>query len=358
MLRSDFNFELPKELIALYPSEKRTACKMLFLDGNTGSYEDHTFIDLKNFLRPGDLLVFNDTKVIPARLYGHKETGGQVELLIERLLSLTSALSHIRASKAPKASSKIILDNGQELLVKGRENDLFLIESTDGTSILDILDKVGHVPLPPYIEREDEPLDKERYQTVYSKVPGAIAAPTAGLHFDKEQLEDLKALGIKMAYVTLHVGAGTFQPVREDDIKDHLMHSEFVHLPKEVADAVIETHKNGHRVFAVGTTAVRSLESAASYAKAQGLEDEICAFSQDTSIFIYPGYKYQVVDGLITNFHLPESTLIMLVCAFAGYKNTLEAYHHAVKQHYKFFSYGDCMLILKRSTQDDLPPSY
>ena len=356
MLRSDFNFDLPKELIANYPSDERTQCRMLCLDGNSGGYCDRTFIDLKNFLRPGDLLVFNDTKVIPARLYGKKETGGACELLIERVLSENSALSHIRASKAPKADTILNIDGGAVLKVLGREGDLFIVETTDGSSILDLLDKVGHIPLPPYIERADEALDKERYQTVYSKVPGAVAAPTAGLHFDTAQIEELKAMGVNTAFVTLHVGAGTFQPVREDDILKHHMHKEFVQLSQEVADAVIATHKRGNRVIAVGTTAVRSLESAATYAKNNNL-GEISKFYNDTSIFIYPGYEYQVVDCLITNFHLPESTLIMLVCAFAGYKNTMQAYKHAVAEKYKFFSYGDCMFITKNCGQIDLPPS-
>lgn len=357
MLRTDFSFDLPQELIALYPSKERTACKMLYLNGNTGDLQDRTFIDLKEFLKKGDLLVFNDTKVIPARLYGKKETGGNVELLIERILTQTKALSHIRASKAPKEGTILHIEQGKDLKVLGREGDLFVVETCDNSDLLALLDKVGHIPLPPYIDRADEDLDRDRYQTVYSKNPGAIAAPTAGLHFDKEQIKDLEENGVQTAYVTLHVGAGTFQPVREDDVLKHHMHSEFVQLSKEVADKVIATHKNGGRVIAVGTTAVRSLESAASYAKSIGCKDEICEFHNDTSIFIYPGYKYQVIDCLITNFHLPESTLIMLVCAFAGYENTMKAYKHAVDAQYKFFSYGDCMFIEKRTKEVDLPPS-
>ena len=357
MLRSDFNFDLPASLIANYPSEQRTQCRMLCLDGNTGKTQDKIFIDLKDYLQEGDLLVFNDTKVIPARLYGHKESGGKVELLIERITSKTTALSHIKASKAPKPSSYIILDDNTKLKVTGRDGQLFMIETLDDLDLLELLEKIGHIPLPPYIEREDEESDKERYQTVYSKIPGAVAAPTAGLHFDNAQINDLKAMGVNVAFVTLHVGAGTFQPVREDDILKHHMHSEYVSLSKEVADAVIDTHKRGKRVIAVGTTAVRSLESAAKYAKANNL-GEITSFFNDTSIFIYPGYKYHVVDCLITNFHLPESTLIMLVCAFAGYKNTMQAYKHAVDDKYKFFSYGDCMFITKRTIDnDDLPPT-
>ncbi|MGN0893519.1 MAG: tRNA preQ1(34) S-adenosylmethionine ribosyltransferase-isomerase QueA [Succinivibrio sp.] len=358
MLRSDFNFELPLELIANYPSEKRTACRMLHLDGNTGVTHDRHFYDLKALLKPGDLLVFNNTKVIPARMYGKKQTGGACEFLVERITSDSTALSHIKASKAPKEGTVINVDGGYQIEVTGREGDLFLIKTADDSSLLDILYDVGHIPLPPYIERPDESIDKERYQTVYSKVPGAVAAPTAGLHFDEEQLAELKEYGVKMAYVTLHVGAGTFQPVREDDILNHHMHKEYVELSEEVAKAVIETHKAGHRVIAVGTTSVRSLESAALFAQNSGLEDEITAFSNDTSIFIYPGYTYKVVDCLITNFHLPESTLIMLVSAFAGYSHTMSAYQHAVLEKYKFFSYGDCMFIEKnQNAAGDLPPS-
>lgn len=358
MLRSDFNFELPRELIAEYPSPERTGCRMLCLNGVDGGYEDRHFYDLESFLEPGDLLVFNDTKVIPARLYGKKSTGGAVEFLIERILTTTSALSHMKASKASKPGTEITVEGGGRLLVTGREGELFKIETADGSSILDLLNSCGHIPLPPYIDRPDEALDRERYQTVYSREPGAVAAPTAGLHFDEKQLEALRKKGVRQVFCTLHVGAGTFQPVREDDISNHHMHSEFVHLSKEVAQAVLDTHRAGHRVIAVGTTAVRSLESAAQYAERTGCPEEICEFSDDTSIFIFPGYRYHVIDGLITNFHLPESTLIMLVSAFAGYSHTMNAYSHAVEERYKFFSYGDCMFITRNpEAADDLPPS-
>lgn len=357
VLRSDFNFDLPLDLIANYPSDSRTACRMLCLDGKSGELLDQHFYDLKKFLQPGDLLVFNDTKVIPARLYGKKDTGGACELLIERLLTSHTALSHIKASKAPKPGQILNLDGGYQLEVLGRSDDLFEIKIKSEISLLELLDKVGHIPLPPYIERPDEALDKDRYQTVYSKVPGAVAAPTAGLHFDEKQLADLKEYGVNFAFVTLHVGAGTFQPVREDDILNHQMHKEYVQLSEEVANLVINTHKNGHRVIAVGTTSVRSLESAAAFAL-KNSDKEICAFSDYTSIFIYPGYQYKVVDALITNFHLPESTLIMLVSAFVGYKKTMHAYEHAVANKYKFFSYGDCMFITKNDeAKADLPPS-
>ena len=362
LLRSDFNFDLPHELIADFPSEQRTACRMLCLDGNSGKLEDKIFIDLKQFLRPGDLLVFNDTRVIPARMYGHKDTGGKCEFLIERILNPQQALAHIKASKSPKPGSTVFVgteDDPQRyrLTISGRQGALFHVTCQDNQEILSILNDIGHIPLPPYIERPDETMDRERYQTVYSREPGAVAAPTAGLHFDNEQLEDLRAFGVDMAFVTLHVGAGTFQPVREDDILRHHMHAEYVQLSREVADKVISTHKNGGRVIAVGTTAVRSIESAANNALKMGLDEEIAPFNDDTSIFIYPGYQYKVVDCLITNFHLPESTLIMLVCAFAGYANTMNAYRHAVQSKYKFFSYGDCMFIHKRTGPVDLPPS-
>ena len=359
MLRSDFNFDLPRELIAEYPSAERTGCRMLCLQGSDGSFADQHFYDLKNYLKPGDLLVFNDTKVIPARLYGKKETGGAVEFLIERVTGLNTALSHMKASKACKSGAIIKIENGGcDLRVTGRQGELFMIETADGSSILELLNRCGHIPLPPYIDRADTALDRERYQTVYSKVPGAVAAPTAGLHFDEKQLKELRAMGVREVFCTLHVGAGTFQPVREDDIKDHQMHSEFVHLSKEVADHVISTHKAGGRVIAVGTTAVRSLESAAQEAEKNGCPDEIAEYSKDTSIFIYPGYRYRVIDALITNFHLPESTLIMLVAAFVGYRHTMQAYRHAVSERYKFFSYGDCMFITKNpNAAADLPPS-
>lgn len=390
VLRTDFSFVLPEELIASFPSKERTACRMLCLDGNNGQLRDQIFSDLQHFLQPGDLLVFNDTKVIPARFYGHKDTGGKCEFLIERLLTSRQALTHIKASKAPKAGTVIYVgphsltatnvsspvayyasnsvdfntvatrhlpEHCYVIKVLGRQGDLFHIECEEQVQLLNILDDIGHIPLPPYIQRADEALDRERYQTVYSRELGAVAAPTAGLHFDEAQLAALKAFGVDFAFVTLHVGAGTFQPVREDDILKHNMHKEYVQLSHEVAEKVIATHARGKRVIAVGTTAVRSLESAAQAARRQGLPVEITSFYDDTSIFIYPGYSYQVVDALITNFHLPESTLIMLVCAFAGYHNTMQAYAHALEQRYKFFSYGDCMFITKRTAKVDLPPS-
>ena len=294
-------------------------------------------------LNPGDLLVFNNTRVIPARLFGRKASGGKIEVLVERMLDDKRILAHIRASKAPKPGAELLLGDDESIkaTMVARHDALFEVAFDDERSVLDILNAIGHMPLPPYIDRPDEDADRELYQTVYSEKPGAVAAPTAGLHFDEPLLAKLRDKGIEMAFVTLHVGAGTFQPVRVDTIEDHIMHSEYAEVPQDVVDAVLAAKARGNRVIAVGTTSVRSLESAAQAAK----NDLIAPFFGDTQIFIYPGYKYQVIDALVTNFHLPESTLIMLVSAFAGYKNTMHAYHEAVKAEYRFFSYGDAMFI-------------
>ena len=341
---ADFSFELPESLIAHYPMPERSSCRLLSLDGPTGELTHGTFTDLLDKLNPGDLLVFNNTRVIPARLFGRKASGGKIEVLVERMLDDKRILAHIRASKAPKPGAELLLlgdDESIKATMTARHDALFEVEFNDERTVLDILNAIGHMPLPPYIERPDEEADRELYQTVYSQKPGAVAAPTAGLHFDEPLLEKLRAKGIEMAFVTLHVGAGTFQPVRVDSIEDHIMHSEYAEVPQDVVDAVLAAKARGNRVIAVGTTSVRSLESAAQAAK----NDLIEPFFGDTQIFIYPGYKYQVIDALVTNFHLPESTLIMLVSAFAGYKNTMHAYHEAVKEEYRFFSYGDAMFI-------------
>lgn len=289
------------------------------------------------------MLVFNNTRVIPARLFGRKASGGKIEVLVERMLDDKRILAHIRASKAPKPGAELLLGDDESIkaTMVARHDALFEVEFNDERSVLDILNAIGHMPLPPYIDRPDEDADRELYQTVYSEKPGAVAAPTAGLHFDDPLLAKLRDKGIEMAFVTLHVGAGTFQPVRVDTIENHIMHSEYAEVPQDVVDAVLAAKARGNRVIAVGTTSVRSLESAAQAAK----NDLIEPFFGDTQIFIYPGYKYQVIDALVTNFHLPESTLIMLVSAFAGYKNTMHAYHEAVKAEYRFFSYGDAMFI-------------
>ncbi|GAA0510190.1 tRNA preQ1(34) S-adenosylmethionine ribosyltransferase-isomerase QueA [Tatumella terrea] len=342
---ADFNFELPESLIAHYPRAERSSCRLLSLDGPTGELTHGVFTDVLEKLNAGDLLVFNNTRVIPARVFGRKASGGKIEMLVERVLDEHRVLAHVRASKAPKPGSELLLgdDESVKATMVARHDTLFEIAFDDERAVLEILNQVGHMPLPPYIDRPDEESDRELYQTVYSARPGAVAAPTAGLHFDDGLLEALRAKGVEMAFVTLHVGAGTFQPVRVDSIEDHIMHSEYAEVPQDVVDAVLACKARGNKVVAVGTTSVRSLESAA---QAAG-ESLIAPFFDDTQIFIYPGYQYQVIDALITNFHLPESTLIMLVSAFAGYRNTMQAYQQAVAEQYRFFSYGDAMFITK-----------
>jgi S-adenosylmethionine:tRNA ribosyltransferase-isomerase len=346
MRRSDFHFDLPEELIAQRPATERRGSRLLVLDGAAGTLEDRLFTDLPGLLRPGDLLVFNDTRVIPARLYGRKESGGQVEVLVERITTECEVLAHVRASKSPKAGSRLTLEGQVEVEVSGREGALFALRFPG--PVLEILKRVGHMPLPPYIEREAAESDAERYQTVYARKEGAVAAPTAGLHFDEAMLEHLKSMDIESAYVTLHVGAGTFQPVRCDDIREHVMHTETIEVPEAVVEAVARTRARGGRVVAVGTTVVRSLESAAR-ANPSGA---LAPFQGETDIFIYPGYTFRVVDAMLTNFHLPESTLLMLVSAFAGFEQVMAAYRHAVAERYRFFSYGDAMFVLPRVTGD------
>lgn len=340
MQRSDFHFDLPEGLIAQRPTVERAGSRLLTLDGASGGLADRHFPDLLELLRSGDLLVFNDTRVIPARLFGRKETGGQVEVLVERITGEHEVLAHVRASKSPKPGTRLTLEDALAVTVLGREGALFQLRF--GGPVLELLKQYGRMPLPPYIEREAGEDDDERYQTVYGKKEGAVAAPTAGLHFDEAMLARIGARGVESAYVTLHVGAGTFQPVRVDDIREHPMHSEYIEVPQSVVDAVAATRRRGGRVIAVGTTVVRSLESAARLG-------ELLAYSGETDIFIYPGYEFQVIDGLVTNFHLPESTLLMLVSAFAGYENVMAAYRHAVEQKYRFFSYGDAMFLLPQT---------
>ncbi len=336
MQRTDFHYLLPPELIAQLPTADRGGSRLLLL-GAEGTPTDLTFADLPTLLRPGDLLVFNDTRVIPARLLGRKPTGGRVELLVERILETTKALCHLRASKATRPGSRLLLEESVEVVVGERAGDLYHVTFPD--AVLPILHQVGRLPLPPYIERAADGADAERYQTVYARREGAVAAPTAGLHFDEGLLQQLAGMGIERAFVTLHVGAGTFQPVRAEQISDHQMHSEWLEVSAETVAAVAATRARGGRVVAVGTTVVRSLESAAR-------TGQLAPYAGETDIFIYPGYRFQVVDALVTNFHLPESTLLMLVCAFAGYNRTMAAYHHAVTQRYRFFSYGDAMFLL------------
>ena len=341
---SDFSFDLPDELIARYPTEKRTASRLLTLDGNTGAVADKHFTDLIDSIESGDLMVFNNTRVIPARLFGQKSTGGKLEILVERMLDDRRILAHVRSSKSPKVDAIINLDNDYQMKMLARHDALFELELLNDKTILEVLEEVGHMPLPPYIDRPDEDSDKERYQTVYNETPGAVAAPTAGLHFDDVTLQKLKDKGVKVAFVTLHVGAGTFQPVRVDDVNDHVMHSEWANVPQDVVDLIEQTKQAGKRVIAVGTTSVRSLESAA-----KANNGKIAPFSADTDIFIYPGYEFSVVDAMVTNFHLPESTLIMLISAFAGQQNVMDAYQHAIEEKYRFFSYGDAMFINRKT---------
>jgi len=335
MQLSDFDYHLPEALIAQHPPERRTGSRLLHLAGK--HLVDRRFSGLPDLLRPGDLLVFNNTRVMPARLYGHKESGGRVEVLIERVLEPRRVLAHVRASKSPRPGSRLLV-GGQALLTLGRRDALFELELCGDADIHALMAQHGHMPLPPYIQREDAAFDQERYQTVYAKEAGAVAAPTAGLHFDRAMLDALAARGVDSAEVTLHVGAGTFQPVRVENLDEHVMHSEWLQVDERVCAQVAETRRRGGRVVAVGTTSVRSLETAAA-------SGELRPYTGETRLFIRPGYEFRVVDVLLTNFHLPQSTLLMLVCAFAGYDEVMRAYAHAVEQGYRFFSYGDAMLL-------------
>jgi len=345
MKLTDFDFELPEKLIAKYPSAQRTASRMLRLNGATSEVCHGLFIDIVDLVEPGDLLVFNNTRVIPARLFGHKQSGGKIEIMLERVLNDSTALAHIRSSKSPKVGAVLTLEGDIKVQVLGRQDALFHIQfevnPKSPQTIFELLEQHGHMPLPPYIDRPDEAADKERYQTVYNEKPGAVAAPTAGLHFDEAILQTLKDKGVNTAFVTLHVGAGTFSPVRVENIEDHQMHAEFAEVTPEVANLVKQTKANGKRVIAVGTTSVRSLESAAQHTSDSLIE----SFLSDTSIFIYPGFEFKVVDCMLTNFHLPQSTLMMLISAFASRDGVMKAYSQAIEQEYRFFSYGDAMFI-------------
>ncbi|MEI6895709.1 MAG: tRNA preQ1(34) S-adenosylmethionine ribosyltransferase-isomerase QueA [Colwellia sp.] len=353
---SDFSFNLPEALIARYPKSERSASRLMILNGQSGTITDAVFTDLVGQLNAGDLLVFNNTRVIPARIFGQKASGGKIEVLVERILDPHTALAHIRASKSPKVGSEIYLGNAlgseaEEGRVKAtmvaRHGALFELKFNSEQSILEILEDIGHMPLPPYIDRPDEESDKERYQTVYNEKPGAVAAPTAGLHFDEPLLAKIQAKGVELAFITLHVGAGTFQPVKVDEIADHVMHAEYVEVSDDVVAQIARTKAAGGRVIAVGTTSVRSLESAAK--AAQDKNEPLSAFYGDTDIFITPGYQFQLIDALVTNFHLSESTLLMLVSAFSGYEHIMSAYEHAIKQEYRFFSYGDAMFLTNKN---------
>lgn len=340
MQLSDFSFELPDELIARYPLETRSASRLLHLNAD-GSYQDHCFTDILDLFDEGDLMVLNDTKVMKARLKGKRASGGAIEVLVERIFDQTIAHCHIKASNSPKAGAELFIGaDGVKASVQGRHENLFIVEFSQ--PILQVLDLYGQLPIPPYFNREAEAIDTERYQTVFNDPTklASVAAPTASLHFDQDLLQKLEQKGIQKAFVTLHVGAGTFLPVRTDDIENHIMHSEWCDVPEATAKLIQETKARGNKVIAVGTTATRALESAA-----QASGGKIAAWTGDTQIFIYPGYQFCVVDRLITNFHLPESTLLMLVAALSNRDNILNAYRHAVEQKYRFFSYGDAMLI-------------
>lgn len=332
----EFDYTLPQELIAQAPAAERGASRLMHLDGGTGKVSDDLFSGLPGYFRPGDLLVFNDTRVIKARLHGIKESGGRVEALIERMLPPRRALAMLRASHAPKATQRIRFGERSTATVVGRHEDFFLLEFDDDVAA--VLEDCGQLPLPPYIERPATDADSARYQTVYARAPGAVAAPTAGLHFDRPMLERLEASGVGLAYVTLHVGAGTFQPVRVEEVEKHVMHGERYDIPAATARAVLETRTAGGRITAIGTTSLRALESAAS-------QGQLEAGTGETRLFIRPGYRFRVADRLLTNFHLPRSTLLMLVSAFAGIDAIRQAYEHAIHERYRFFSYGDAMLV-------------
>ena len=334
MRRSDFEYSLPAELIAQTPLAARSASRLLRLDGATGRCTDHQIVDLPALLQPGDLLVFNDTRVVPARLAARRRSGGRVELLLERALLLRGALVQMRASNPLRAGEQLASEGGS-LLLRTRHEDLWEVELPEPA--VDFFERFGSVPLPPYITRSPDARDRERYQSLFARVPGAVAAPTASLHFDAALLAALTARAVASATVTLHVGAGTFQPLRTEALDDHVMHAEWYQVPATTVEAITRTRAAGGRVIAVGTTVARSLEAAA--------VESLRAQSGDTALFIRPGYRFQVVDGLVTNFHLPGSTLLMLVAAYAGLEPVLAAYRHAVEQRYRFFSYGDAMLI-------------
>jgi S-adenosylmethionine:tRNA ribosyltransferase-isomerase len=362
MRRSEFHFDLPPELIAQHPLPERTASRLLtLLAGET--VRDQQFADIIDLLQPGDLLVMNNTRVIPARLFGHKATGGKVEVLVERVLDEYRLLAHVRASKSPKLGMTLNLEGGVTATVEGRKGALFILAFAGDESVVNLLERHGHMPLPPYIAREDQLADRERYQTVFAQRQGAVAAPTAGLHFDQPLLDALAEKGVQSTFVTLHVGAGTFQPVRAELLADHHMHSEYIEVSAQTVAAVQATRARGGRVVAVGTTSVRALESAARFSRPASNEpsetqtslpvNTLKPYQGDTNIFITPGYQFQLIDALLTNFHLSESTLLMLVSAFAGYEEVMAAYQHAVQQRYRFFSYGDAMFLTCKRTHDE-----
>jgi S-adenosylmethionine:tRNA ribosyltransferase-isomerase len=335
---SDFDYELPPDLIAQVPAAERSASRLLHLDGRTGALADCRFRDIVGLVAPGDVMVFNDTRVIKARLTGRKASGGRVEMLVERVLEHDRVLAQVRASRAPREGGVIIIDGAGEAVVLARRGEFFELRFRDCADVFALLERHGSVPLPPYIDHVPDATDEARYQTVYAREPGAVAAPTAGLHFDEPLLAALRGRGVAITHLTLHVGAGTFQPVRVEEVAAHEMHSEWYHVPRTAVDAIARARKAGGRVVAVGTTSLRALETAAA-------GGELVSGYGETRLFIVPGYRFRVVDRLITNFHLPRSTLLMLVSAFGGMDNIRRAYRHAVERRYRFYSYGDAMLI-------------
>lgn len=340
----DFDFNLPSELITQFPAQERASSRMLYLEGSSGVLRDAMFADLPRYVRAGDVMVFNDTRVIKARLFGVKGSGGRVEVMVERVLDVQCVRAVIRASHAPKPGSKLFLADAIEVTVLAREQDLYTLRFDHEWTVIELLERYGNLPLPPYISRTATETDEARYQTVYAKQAGAVAAPTAGLHFDESMLSTLGEMGVVIAHVTLHVGLGTFQPVRVEDIADHKMHREIFHVPQETVESIQRAKASGGRVLAVGTTSLRALEAAAAVGKG-----ELQSGHGDTDIFITPGYRLRVVERLLTNFHLPRSTLLMLVSAFGGAENIRRAYQHAINERYRFFSYGDAMLIERES---------
>lgn len=338
MRKSDFDYHLPEHLIAQNPLESRTASRMLTLDGISGKISDKHFVDLVDLLNPGDLLVFNNTRVIPARLFGKKATGGKVEILAERIMGRKRLLVHARSNRPLKQGAVIEIHGGWRCVLGERQGDLWILELRATESVEELLETAGHIPLPPYIQRLDQGSDRQRYQTVYAERPGAVAAPTAGLHFDESMIGRIQTKGIQTAYLTLHVGSGTFQPVRVENLDEHRMHAEVCEVREAVVDAVNDAKSRGGKVIAVGTTTIRALEAAS-------VSGELKSFNGETDLFIRPGFRFSCVDRLLTNFHLPESTLLTLVCAFAGYQSVMTAYRHAVRQQYRFFSYGDAMFL-------------
>ncbi len=339
---NDFNFTLPEELIARYPLDNRSDSRLLVGNPHDDSLIDSNFKHLADFLNPGDLLVFNDSKVIPARLYAQKPSGGKVEILIERMMGQYQALAHLGSNKALKISQQLVLADDSTAEIIGRQDRLFILQFGQDQLLLDRLEKIGHMPLPPYLKREDEPQDLTRYQTVYAQHQGSVAAPTAGLHFDQLVLDSLKEKGIESTYLTLHVGAGTFMPVQVNDINQHVMHHEWISISETTCEKIRATKQRGNKVIAVGTTSLRCLESAA-------INGVLAAYTGETNIFILPGFHFQIADGLITNFHFPESTLLILIAAFVGLDFCKKMYAHAVQQKYRFYSYGDSSFILRKS---------